>query len=432
MKPSSSSSCPSDYAAFVGIDRSDYSIDLTVLDSRSRSQGHRSQSSKPSAMRDWILDLRSAFPEGRIALCIEQPCANLAAFFCQYDFLDLFLINPATFKHWREAFQPSRAKSDKTDSLGLAQLLYESHHKLPVWRPDDPLTRKLRSLVETRRTLVDTRTRVHNQLVAALKNYFPEALEISGKYLYAQLACRFLEKWPTLQALQSEDPKTIREFYHLNGSRRPQVIEKRLAIIEEAIPLTDDDTILEASTMQVRALVDQLNALRKHIDRYDKAIDTHFLQHDDHLVFASLPGAGANLGSRLAALFGTDRSRFPAPADVQKFSGIAPVTKQSGNTRLVHRRYACPKFHRQTLLEWTGQTITRSLWSRAYYQQQRAKGVSHYTALRALAYKWIRIMWRCWQDRKPYCEQTYLDALRKNGSPLVTPIDLLLADAKNS
>lgn len=426
------SSLSSDYAAFVGIDRSDDSIDLTVLDSQARSQGHRSQPSKPNALRDWVLELRKSFPKGRIALCIEQPCANLAAFFCRYDFLDLFLINPATFKHWREAFQPSRAKCDKTDSLGLAQLLYESHHKLPVWRPDDAITRKLRSLVEARRTLVDTRTRVHNQLVAALKNYFPEALELSGKYLHAQLACRFLQKWPTLQALKNEHPDTIRQFYFLNGSRRAPLIEKRLAIVEEAIPLTDDDAILDASTMQVHALVDQLNALRKHIDRYDEAIETHFLQHDDHLVFASLPGAGANLGSRLAVLFGTDRGRFPAPADVQKFSGIAPVTKQSGNTRVVHRRYACPKFHRQTFLEWVGQTITRSIWSRAFYQQQRAKGVSHYTALRALAYKWIRIIWRCWQDKTAYCEETYLKALRKSHSPLVPLIDALTLEANKS
>jgi len=130
--------------------------------------------------------------------------------------------------------------------------------------------------------------------------------------------------------------------------------------------------------------------------------------------------------------FWTDRSRFPAPADVQEFSGIAPVTKQSGNTRVVHRRYACPKFHRQTLLEWVGQTITRSLWSKAYYQQQRAKGVSHYTALRALAYKWLRIIWRCWQDRTAYCEETYLKALRKSQSPLVPLIDDLILEAKNS
>lgn len=411
-----------DYIAFVGIDRSDASIDLAVLDHQARKQGHRKLSTKPNALRDWIVALRQDFPEGHIALCIEQPCANLAAFFSQYDFLDLYLINPATFKHWREAFQPSRAKTDKSDSIGLAQLVFESYRKLTVWRPDDAPTRKLRSLVEARRAFVDLRTKVNNQLVAVLKNYYPQALELTGKYLHARLACRFLEKWPTLQDLRGATPEAIREFYHQNGSRRASGIEKRLELIAEAIPLTNDEAILEASTLHAAALVIQFNALRKTIETYDREITALFEEHEDREIFASLPGAGPNLGSRLIVLFGTDRDRFRSAGSVQQFSGIAPVTKQSGNMCVVHRRYACPKFHRQTFLEWVGQTITRSLWAKAYYEQQKAKGVTHYTALRTLAYKWIRIIWRCWQDRKPYCEDTYIKALTKAKSPLVPAI----------
>jgi transposase len=416
----SSTSVP--YAAFVGIDRSDRSIDLTVLDSDSRSQGHRKIDSKPAALRDWLLDLRRHFPDGQLALCIEQPCANLAAFFVQYDFVDLYLINPATFKHWREAFQPSRAKTDKSDSHGIAQLVFESYRKLPVWKPDDAPTRQLRALVEARRSLVDLRTRVNNQLVAALKNYFPEALELTGKYLHAALACRFLKKWPTLQSLKKATAKSVREFYYRNGSRRPALIDRRLQVIAEAIPLTDDPAILDSSALHVKALVGQFDALRTSIDAYDREIETLLGSHEDGLIFKSLPGAGANLASRMIALFGTDRTRFQKAAAVQQYSGIAPVTKQSGKMAVVHRRYACPKFHRQTFLEWVGQTLTRSDWSRAFYDQQRDKGISHYTALRALAYKWIRIIWRCWQERKTYCEETYIEALKKHQSPLVPAI----------
>ena len=420
------------YSAFVGIDRSDASIDLTVLDQLGQGCGHRSISSKPNSLRDWIISLRKDFPDRQIALCIEQPCANLAAFFSQYDFVDLYLINPATFKNWREAFQPSRAKNDKSDSRGIAELVFESHRKLKVWRPDDTPTRKLRALVEARRNFVDMRTKVNNQLVALLKSYYPEALELTGKYLHAPLACRFLEKWPTLQALQLATPEEIREFYFLNQSRRASALDKRLAIIEEAIPLTHDEAIIESATLHLAGLVAQFDALRTSIKAYDREIETLFTEHEDGAIFASLPGAGSNLGSRLIAFFGTDREKFETASSAQNFSGISPVTKQSGKSRVIHRRYACPKFHRQTFLEWVGQTITKSIWSKAFYLQQKAKGVSHYTALRALAYKWIRIIWRCWQDRKPYCEKTYLCALKKTGSPLIPVIDQLLAKAKNS
>jgi hypothetical protein len=52
-------------------------------------------------------------------------------------------------------------------------------------------------------------------------------------------------------------------------------------------------------------------------------------------------------------------------------------------------------------------------------RRQRAKGASHQAALRALAFKWIRILYRCWQTRTPYDETTYLNALKRRGSPLL-------------
>jgi hypothetical protein len=69
-------------------------------------------------------------------------------------------------------------------------------------------------------------------------------------------------------------------------------------------------------------------------------------------------------------------------------------------------------------LGWTGHSIAQSEWARAYYQQQRSKGNNHQEAVRALAFKWIRIVFRCWQDRVAYDENRYLTALVKRGSPL--------------
>jgi hypothetical protein len=71
------------------------------------------------------------------------------------------------------------------------------------------------------------------------------------------------------------------------------------------------------------------------------------------------------------------------------------------------------------LVEWAAHSIPHCYWAEAYYRQQRAKGSSHQTALRALAFKWIRIVYRCWQTRTPYDEATYLSALKLLGSPLI-------------
>jgi hypothetical protein len=118
------------------------------------------------------------------------------------------------------------------------------------------------------------------------------------------------------------------------------------------------------------------------------------------------------------------RDRFHGADELQKYSGIAPVTQRSGKKSWVHWRWQCPKFLRQTFVEWAAQTINRSFWAGAYYRQQRAKGSSHQAAVRALAFKWIRILYRCWQARTPYDETTYLNALRKRGSPLLRNLNL--------
>jgi hypothetical protein len=125
------------------------------------------------------------------------------------------------------------------------------------------------------------------------------------------------------------------------------------------------------------------------------------------------------LAPRLLVAFGEQRERYGSAAEVQTYAGIAPVMERSGKQSWVHWRCQCPKFMRQTFVEWAAESIQFSFWARAYYQQQRDKGASHQAAVRSLAFKWIRIVFRCWQTGKPYDESTYLVALQRQGSPLI-------------
>jgi len=122
-------------------------------------------------------------------------------------------------------------------------------------------------------------------------------------------------------------------------------------------------------------------------------------------------------------LFGPQRERFDSAASLQCYTGVAPVTKRSGGSCRIHRRYCCPKFLRQSFHEYAKESIFWSRWAAAFYLQQRQKGCAHQTAVRALAYKWQRVIFRCWQNRQPYQEARYEAALRKAGSPLVTLFD---------
>lgn len=135
--------------------------------------------------------------------------------------------------------------------------------------------------------------------------------------------------------------------------------------------------------------------------------------------FRALPGAGPSLAPRLLVAFGEDRDRFGSASEVQMYSGVAPVTERSGKKEWIHWRLQCSRFLRQTFVEWAAQTINKSYWAGEFYRQQREKGCTYQAAVRALAFKWIRIVYRCWQTRTLYDEAKYLKALELRGSPLM-------------
>jgi hypothetical protein len=83
----------------------------------------------------------------------------------------------------------------------------------------------------------------------------------------------------------------------------------------------------------------------------------------------------------------------------------------------------CPKFLRQSFHEYAGESIRHSIWAKAYYQSQRQRGKTHPAAVRALAFKWIRIIWKCWQTRTEYDEAVYVESLKRRNSPLMKYIE---------
>jgi transposase len=176
----------------------------------------------------------------------------------------------------------------------------------------------------------------------------------------------------------------------------------------------------------VQAIVSQLRPLMVSIKELDKQIAELFAKHEDYELFSSFPGAGEVLAPRLLSALGADRDRFESAEEIQQLSGIAPVTERSGKTCWVHHRFACPKFLRQSFHEFAAQSIGQSPWARTYYKRRRERGNSHQAAVRSLAFRWIRIIYRCWQMRVPYSEQTYQQALRRRGSPIAKLIPLLV------
>lgn len=418
------------FAATVGIDWADEKHDVSLLARGSATATHFTIDQKPEALTAWVTELRARFGGRPVAIAVEQRGGPLIHFLLQHEFLVLYPVNPAQLAQYRKAFAPSGAKDDPSDSALLLEMLTQHRDRLRAWRPDDVKTRKLALLVEARRKTVNDRTRLSNRLRAVLKGYFPQALELVGTDVFRPLACDFLLAWPRLEALKRAETHEIRAFYYGHNVRRTESVDSRLQLIAEAVPLTTDAAIVEASILAVKTLARQLRVLNEAIEEYDREIARVFKTHPDAPIFDSLPRAGAVLAPRLLVAFGTQRDRYDSAADIQIYSGVAPVVERSGKKEWIHWRWFCPKFLRQSFHEFAKESIKESTWARAYCKLQREKGKSHNTAVRALAFKWIRIIFRCWKDRVPYDESAYLEALRRRGSPLYRYI--LDSDAEES
>jgi transposase len=255
-------------------------------------------------------------------------------------------------------------------------------------------------------------------LTSALKNYFPHVLQWFQEK-DTGIFGDFLSRWPTLKAAQLARRTTLEHFFRAHHVRSADVIKTRIEAIKSAVALTTDAGVITPNALLVQALVAQLRVTLQAIADFDTAIAPLAQGHPDFPLFDALPGAGAVFAPRLLVAFGEQRERFTSAEDLQKYAGIAPVTERSGKKSWVHWRLQCPKFLRQTFVEWAAESTQHSFWAQVYYQQQRDHGKAHQAAVRALAFTWIRILYRCWHDRLPYDESPYLQALHRRGSSLI-------------
>ena len=414
MKPQASKA----FAAFIGLDWADAKHEVCLQAAGTAQREFRSLEHSPEESNAWVQTLRTRFNGQPVAVCLELTKGPIVSALRHYDFLGLFPVNPLTVAKYREAFTPSRAKDDPTDAELQVEILLKHRDRLMPLSPQSPTMRALVQLVEHRRRLVGDKVRLTNRLTSALKNYFPHVLRWFQDKDTA-IFCDFLSRWPTLKAAQLARRTTLESFFRAHHVHSADVITTRIEAIKSAVALTTDEGVITPNALLVQALVAQLRVTLQGIADFDNAIAQRAQEHPDFSLFDALPGAGAVFAPRLLAAFGEQRERYASAEELQKYAGIAPVTERSGKKTWVHWRLQCPKFLRQTFVEWAAESTRHSFWAQVYYQQQRAKGKAHQAAVRALAFKWIRILSRCWQDRTPYDESVYLQALNRRSAPLL-------------
>ncbi|CND55345.1 IS110 family transposase [Yersinia intermedia] len=406
------------FAAHVGLDWADKKHDVCVQFKNGERIFHVIKHT-PEALDIWINELHQQV-KGRIAIALELKKGPVVYALQKYPFVTLFPVHALSLARYRQTFWPSGAKDDPQDAELALELMLRYPQKIKAIEPDNADIRLLQQLVEQRRLLVEDKRRFVNRLINTLKQYYPQPLEWFS-HRDSSLFCELIIRWPSLQQLKRARSDTIRHFMNAKGGPAVAYTEQRVASIASAIPLTTDKSVIEANALMATALASQIRLVGDLIRTYGQRIELLFDTLPDAELFKSLPGMGPCMGPRMLAALGDNRNRFNSAEEIQNYAGIAPVTERSGQKSWVHWRWQCAKFVRQTFVEWAAKTVNSSYWAKLYYQGLREKGKSHQSAIRALAFKWIRIIYRCWKTRTRYDEAKYLLALEARKSPLLKP-----------
>ena len=421
------------YAACIGVDWGHGSHCFHIWEPGSTQIERMDVAADPASMNRFVRKLRERFSKGKIGLVSEQSKGALVNLLLDYPFIELMAANPLASSRFRRSLHPSGSKNDPIDSSALLRMIFTHRDRMNRIERADPQSRRLDAMSRHRRRVVEQRVEVSNRLHSLLQEYYPQALPMLGPDPWDPISLAFLSRWPSYSCLMKAKDPTLQRFYYAQGGRSQAAIQRRLASRRTSAPLSSDLLLEELGEMQLGDYVQQIAVLNKQIRKLDKRIAQVFAQHPDKELFCSLPGAGKTMAPRLAAAFTTDRSRFKNCSQLQAYIGIAPIQLDSGDSHATFMRRFCPKFHRQSFHEWAGLSAQRSPWAKACYKRLRARGKKDGEAKRALAFKWMRILYRCWKTKQPYHEITYVKRLIARNSPLVdTMKELGFIDEQNN
>ena len=353
-------------------------------------------------------------PFGKCPMCLETSSGPAVDQLLQRAY-PLYPVNPKAAQRYRERKSPAGTKTDRHDAWSMADALRTDGHGWAQLVPQDEATSTLRLLCRDENVLIQQRTALVNQLQAALREYFPLALE-SFEDWTKPFTWAFIQTFPTSEALKKAGKRQWQKFLHTHKLWRPQTAEARLQAWQRGQQLNCSLPVTQAKALLALSLATVLESLQKQIDQYRERIRAAFNKHPDHDIFGSLPGAKDKLAPRLLAEMGSRREVFPDAQSLSCRAGTSPVSFESGKIRKARIRWACNDFLRHTVHLWADQSRRTCLWAQTYYAAKRSSGHSHASALRCLGKRWLKILWRMWQNRMPYNESVHMESLKTHGS----------------
>lgn len=320
----------------------------------------------------------------------------------------VYPVSPRIAARARERYRVAPTKDDVFDAYVLADSLRHEHGRWRPLRPPSAELARLRGLVRDRERILAEQIRVEAQLRAILESYHPAAAHLFSS-VDRQITLAFVRRYPTPERAERIGPSRMERFLARESYRGRVPAPVLLGRLREHLIGASAGTIAGRQPGAL-AYCDLLELLNRQLDEFDRAVADALARHPDAELFHSFPGVGAHTAAVLLAEIGEDRERFPSAASLLAEAGLAPVTQSSGRSRRVRFRYAANGHLRRAFMWWAFNSIRLSRWAREAYEAGRARGLRYHRALRGLAARWARVLWRCWQHCTPYAAERHLGA----------------------
>jgi transposase len=392
---------------YLGVDWADEFHKVWVSDCESKKIADMKVAENMEGRSDFGRWLNERKAEGiELLAAIEKPHGRIVDFLLDHGIV-VYPINPKALNRARDRFRMSQSKSDAFDAYVLAEFLRTDHPHLRALQPNSEQAQELKMLTRDHHRLGRQKTRLLNQITVTLKEYYPRPLEVFSD-LETKIALDFLEQYPTPGDLSELRRRKWNRFakrdHHLSEQRCKELWEK-LSKPQMAMP----EHVVRAKRRLLGVLVVQLKALLPAVKSYEEKIEDFFASLPAAKLTKTLPGgkSGTTLPMLWAEL-GDAKNRWQSWRHLQAEAGAVPITKESGKSRAVQFRFACNKVLRYATYWFSFNALNRCEWAKKYYRDHRARGHSHNQALRALAAKWVKVLFVMWRDDKPYDENYHL------------------------
>lgn len=391
---------------FAGLDWASRTHAACVIDARGSVRTQFEVNHDAAGLAELCRRLKAAHVT---AVAIERPSGVVVDALLEAG-IQVVPIHPNVVKATRPRYRSHGGKSDASDAYLLADLLRTDGHRFKPLAPECDEIRALRALVRGRDDLVATRVQLANQLRALLESFWPGAAEVFAD-VDSPIGLAFIQRYPTPESAARLGPKRMASFcaqHAYSGRRSPEELLERLqqapgAILGELEMEAKGELALALARIVVR-LVEQIRLMTSLIEH-------SVASSEDGRIIMSFPRAGRICAAQIVSELGSVRERFDDVERLAAEAGVTPVTYQSGKIKAVAFRWACNHRLRTALTCLADNSRHASAWAAHIYDKARGRGCDHAHAIRILARAWLRVIWRAWQDRRPYDPERHAGAM---------------------